>query len=122
MSDDWDSKTVIGFKRQVAKVTKKDSDLNGTSSSFSKHNYMPPTSPLAVSTVMPHPLSHPHTCIYTQARRTGAVVATDKKISGGVNKAHQGTFNRCRVIALNIFISFTARDGSSAHRQIRQRE
>jgi hypothetical protein len=29
MSDDWDSKTVIGFKRQVAKVTKKDSDLNG---------------------------------------------------------------------------------------------
>jgi len=28
MSDDWDSKTVIGFKRQVAKVTKKDSDLN----------------------------------------------------------------------------------------------
>ena len=31
MSDDWDSKTVIGFKRQVAKVTKKDSDLNGMS-------------------------------------------------------------------------------------------
>ncbi|KAF9475661.1 MBF1-domain-containing protein [Pholiota conissans] len=54
MSDDWDSKTVIGFKRQVAKVTKKDSDLNA-------------------------------------ARRTGAVVATDKKVSGGANKAHQGT-------------------------------
>ena len=29
MDNDWDSKTVIGFKRQVAKVTKKDSDLNG---------------------------------------------------------------------------------------------
>jgi len=29
MSEEWDSKTVIGFKRQVAKVTKKDSDLNG---------------------------------------------------------------------------------------------
>ncbi|TFK25053.1 MBF1-domain-containing protein [Coprinopsis marcescibilis] len=29
MSEEWDSKTVIGFKRQTAKVTKKDSDLNG---------------------------------------------------------------------------------------------
>ncbi|KAK0210437.1 multi protein bridging factor 1-domain-containing protein [Desarmillaria ectypa] len=29
MSDDWDTKVVIGSKRQVAKVTKKDSDLNG---------------------------------------------------------------------------------------------
>lgn len=29
MSDDWEAKTVIGFKRQTAKVTKKDSDLNG---------------------------------------------------------------------------------------------
>lgn len=29
MSDDWESKTVIGFKRQTAKVTKKDSELNG---------------------------------------------------------------------------------------------
>ncbi|KAF8876042.1 multi protein bridging factor 1-domain-containing protein [Gymnopilus junonius] len=58
MSDDWDAKVVIGQKRQVAKVTKKDSDLNGM------------------------------TCA---ARRTGAVVATDKKVSGGANKAHQGT-------------------------------
>ncbi|KAF5331046.1 hypothetical protein D9619_005700 [Psilocybe cf. subviscida] len=49
MSEEWDSKTVIGFKRQVAKVTKKDSDLNG------------------------------------------AVVATDKKITAGGNKAHAGT-------------------------------
>ncbi|KAF5324476.1 hypothetical protein D9611_004522 [Ephemerocybe angulata] len=46
---DWDSKTVIGFKRQTAKVTKKDSDLNGS------------------------------------------VVATDKKIASGSNKAHVGT-------------------------------
>lgn len=32
---DWDEpKTVIGFKRQVAKVAKKDSDLNGPLNSF----------------------------------------------------------------------------------------
>lgn len=31
MENDWDSKTVIGYKKQVAKVTKKDSDLNGKS-------------------------------------------------------------------------------------------
>ncbi|KAF9001957.1 multi protein bridging factor 1-domain-containing protein [Cyathus striatus] len=54
MSTDWDSTTVIGHKRHIPKVTKKDSDLNG-------------------------------------ARRTGAVVATDKKIAAGGNKAHQGT-------------------------------
>ncbi|KAF9459364.1 multi protein bridging factor 1-domain-containing protein [Collybia nuda] len=54
MSEDWEAKTVIGFKRQTAKVTKKDSDLNA-------------------------------------ARRTGAVVATDKKIAAGGNKANQGT-------------------------------
>ncbi|KAJ7756774.1 ylMBF1 [Mycena maculata] len=53
---DWDSKTVIGSKRTVAKVTRKDSDLNGA-------------------------------C----ARRTGAVVGTDKKVTAGGNKAHQGT-------------------------------
>uniref|UniRef100_A0A8H7Y5A8 HTH cro/C1-type domain-containing protein n=1 Tax=Psilocybe cubensis TaxID=181762 RepID=A0A8H7Y5A8_PSICU len=51
--DDWDTKVVIGSKRNVAKVTKKDSDLNGMT--------------------------------------TGSVVATDKKISAGGNKAHQGT-------------------------------
>ncbi|KDR81368.1 hypothetical protein GALMADRAFT_152239 [Galerina marginata CBS 339.88] len=58
MSEDWDAKVVIGQKRQVAKVTKKDSDLNAVS-------YF--------------------------ARRTGAVVATDKKVTAGGNKAHQGT-------------------------------
>ncbi|KAJ7632270.1 multi protein bridging factor 1-domain-containing protein [Roridomyces roridus] len=51
---DWDAKTVIGSKRSVAKVTRKDSDLNA-------------------------------------ARRTGAVVGTDKKVAAGGNKAHQGT-------------------------------
>ncbi|PPQ74194.1 hypothetical protein CVT26_004491 [Gymnopilus dilepis] len=56
MSDDWDTKVIIGQKRQVAKVTKKDSDLNDLS-----------------------------------ARRTGAVVATDKKVTAGSNKAHQGS-------------------------------
>ncbi|KAL1746986.1 multi protein bridging factor 1-domain-containing protein [Schizophyllum fasciatum] len=54
MSDDWNSTTVIGYKRQTAKVTKKDSDLNA-------------------------------------ARRSGAVVGTDKKITAGANKAHAGT-------------------------------
>jgi len=54
MSEDWDNKLVIGYKKQAAKVTKKDSDLNA-------------------------------------ARRTGAVVATDKKVTAGGNKAHQGT-------------------------------
>ena len=51
---DWDAKLVIGSKRAVPKVTKKDSDVNA-------------------------------------ARRAGAVIATDKKTTGGANKAHQGT-------------------------------
>lgn len=34
MSEEWDSKTVIGFKRQTAKVTRKDSDLNGVYASW----------------------------------------------------------------------------------------
>ncbi|KIY43696.1 MBF1-domain-containing protein [Fistulina hepatica ATCC 64428] len=54
MSDEWEPKTVIGYRRQTAKVTKKDSDLNA-------------------------------------ARRTGGIVSTDKKITSGSNKAHQGT-------------------------------
>ncbi|KAF8636626.1 hypothetical protein AX17_003435 [Amanita inopinata Kibby_2008] len=61
MSDEWDSKVVIGYKKPVAKVTKKDSDLNA---------------------VCPTRLC---------ARRSGAVVATDKKVTAGGNKAHQGT-------------------------------
>ncbi|KAJ7043302.1 multi protein bridging factor 1-domain-containing protein [Mycena alexandri] len=60
---DWDSKTVIGAKRSVAKVTRKDSDLNGSS----------------LLTTRP------------AARRSGAVVGTDKKVTAGGNKAHQGT-------------------------------
>jgi len=54
MDNDWDSKLVVGYKRQTAKVTKKDSEVNA-------------------------------------ARRTGAVVSVDKKVTGGSNKAHQGT-------------------------------
>jgi len=54
MSDDWDTKIVIGGKRAVPKVAKKDSEVNA-------------------------------------ARRSGAVVATDKKVAGGANKAHQST-------------------------------
>ncbi|KZT74215.1 MBF1-domain-containing protein [Daedalea quercina L-15889] len=51
---EWDSKTVIGQKGKVPKVTRTTSDLNA-------------------------------------ARRTGAVVATDKKVTAGTNKAHVGT-------------------------------
>ncbi|TFL07539.1 ylMBF1 [Pterulicium gracile] len=65
MSDDWDSKTVIGFKSKAPKVTKTSSDLNGTL-----------INPLSAS------------CI---ARRSGAVVATEKKIASGANKANMGT-------------------------------
>jgi len=54
MSEEWDSKLVIGQKKVAAKVTKKETDLN-------------------------------------TARRNGAVVATDKKITAGSNKAHQST-------------------------------
>ncbi|KII88918.1 hypothetical protein PLICRDRAFT_109245 [Plicaturopsis crispa FD-325 SS-3] len=51
---DWDSKTVIGFRAKAPKVARNTADLNA-------------------------------------ARRTGAVVATDKKVTAGGNKAHQGT-------------------------------
>ena len=34
MSEDWDSKLVIGYKRDVAKVAKTDSDVNGSSHSL----------------------------------------------------------------------------------------
>ncbi|THV08029.1 MBF1-domain-containing protein [Dendrothele bispora CBS 962.96] len=54
MSDDWDSKLVIGSKAPRATVAKSASAVNA-------------------------------------ARRTGAVVATDKKVTAGGNKAHQGT-------------------------------
>jgi hypothetical protein len=37
MSDDWDTKTVIGFKKQIPKVAKKEADINGTSPSLSSY-------------------------------------------------------------------------------------
>ncbi|KZP29836.1 ylMBF1 [Athelia psychrophila] len=52
--DDWNTKTVIGFKAKAPTVTRNQGDLNA-------------------------------------ARRAGAVVGTDKKISSGGNKAHVGT-------------------------------
>ncbi|KAF8556907.1 ylMBF1 [Imleria badia] len=58
---DWESKTVIGFRAKAPKVARNGAELNGTS---------PSHSPLA--------------------RRTGAVVATDKKVTAGGNKAHSG--------------------------------
>ncbi|EPQ58242.1 MBF1-domain-containing protein [Gloeophyllum trabeum ATCC 11539] len=53
-AEEWDSKTVIGFKAKAPKVTRNTSDLNA-------------------------------------ARRAGAVVATDKKVTAGTNKAHAST-------------------------------
>ncbi|KAJ2916832.1 hypothetical protein MD484_g3591, partial [Candolleomyces efflorescens] len=75
MSEDWDSKTVIGFKRQTAKVTKKDSELNG-------EHLLVHFAFLLISLAL---------LCQLYARRTGAVVATDKKIASGSNKAHVGT-------------------------------
>ncbi|KAJ2931352.1 hypothetical protein H1R20_g5719, partial [Candolleomyces eurysporus] len=66
MSEDWDSKTVIGFKRQTAKVTKKDSDLNGE-----------------------HQLIHWYYLVDSQT--SPASFSTDKKIASGSNKGHVGT-------------------------------
>jgi len=54
MSEDWDTKLVIGSKARAAKVTRTESEVNA-------------------------------------ARRVGAVVATDKKVTAGSNKAHVGT-------------------------------
>ncbi|KAF8737136.1 hypothetical protein AX14_013414 [Amanita brunnescens Koide BX004] len=65
MSDDRDSKLVIGHKKTTPKVAKKDSDLNEHWRSL-------------IIWIM-------------QARRSGAVVNTDKKLTAGGNKAHQGT-------------------------------
>jgi hypothetical protein len=93
MSDEWDSKTVIGFKRQVAKVAKKDSDINGTSPSLSTYS---PSSDLVSSCKYNHLtalFTTSYIYFFTKARRSGAVVATDKKITAGGNKAHQGTSN-----------------------------
>jgi putative transcription factor len=89
MSDDWESKTVIGFKRQTAKVTKKDSELNGQPLS-SISNISCSNIHTAVSSAVWCTSRFMNAMYAVQARRTGAVVATDKKISGGGNKANQG--------------------------------
>ncbi|KAF8630366.1 hypothetical protein AX15_002930 [Amanita polypyramis BW_CC] len=73
MGDEWDSKLVIGSKKTTPKVAKKDSDLNAVCRHNFRNSYI-------VLTVW-----------VTQARRNGAVVATDKKMTAGTNKAHQGT-------------------------------
>ncbi|KAJ8488289.1 hypothetical protein ONZ51_g3641 [Trametes cubensis] len=58
---DWDAKVVIGQKAKAPKVTRKETDLNAV-------------------------------CIRASfARRVGAVVGTDKKVTAGTNKAHVGT-------------------------------
>ena len=75
-STDWDSKTVIGFKAKTPTTVRKESDLHGTNVNTS----------LPKSLVVWLPTSH--LCI--AARRSGASVETDKKISAGNNKAHVG--------------------------------
>ncbi|CCM03848.1 uncharacterized protein FIBRA_05997 [Fibroporia radiculosa] len=70
---DWDNKTVIGFKAKAPKVTRNASDLNGDcmfSDTF---------------------LTWMEGLMETQARRANAVLSTDKKVTAGTNKAHQGT-------------------------------
>lgn len=90
MNEDWDKKTVIGFKKLVPKVAKKESDLNGTSVSLSTYT----STDLLSSRKYSHAtLSFMTSYFYTKARRSGAAVATDKKIAAGGNKAHQGNFH-----------------------------
>ena len=98
MNDDWESKTVIGYKKRVAKVAKNDSELNGTSSSLSL--YTAGTDPI-VSRKYSHATPSFTSLTCTQARRIGGVVATEKKISPG-NKANQGMSNLPRVITPNL--------------------
>jgi len=88
MNDDWDSKTVIGFKKAKAKTAKKESDLNGMFPSPSPYTSTDFVSSCKYSYATP---SFTTSCICTKARRSGAVVATDKKITAGGNKAHQGS-------------------------------
>lgn len=101
MSDDWDSKTVIGFKKQVPKVAKKESDINGASLSLSLH--------IITNLVFSRKYSHATSSfttsyLFTKARRSGAVVATDKKMTAGGNKAHQGNVESASNYALKYLI------------------
>ena len=99
MSDDWDSTTVIGYKKRTQAKVVRPSGLNGTSPSLSPYT----GTDLAFSRKYSHaaPSFTPSHTIYDQALRAGGV-ATDKKLSAGVNKAHQGTSNLPRVITSNI--------------------
>jgi hypothetical protein len=106
MNDDWESKTVIGYKKRVAKVAKNDSELNGTSPSLSPYT-------AGTDLVFSRKYKSSHTpsftlLTYTQARRVGGVVATEKKFPPG-NKANQGMSNLPRVKTPNIS-QFTLRD------------
>ncbi|KAH9004966.1 hypothetical protein EDB86DRAFT_3037117 [Lactarius hatsudake] len=69
---DWDAKTVIGNKAKAPKVTRNAADLNGMF----------------------------HRGINYLARRADAVVATEKKMTGGANKARQGTDHQ-RIVKLD---------------------
>ena len=91
MSDDFDSKLVIGYKRSVAKVAKKDSDINGMQPLYPTLFVWPLVGSCKgiVHTRSIILITYP---IFLKARRVGAVVATDKKIASGQNKSHQGWF------------------------------
>ena len=97
MNDDWESKTVIGYKKRVAKVVKPGGrEFNGTSPSLSPYT-------AGTDLVFRRKYSHPTPSFtpltYTQAHRAGAIVAVEKKTPG--NKANQGMSNLPRVITPN---------------------
>jgi putative transcription factor len=87
MSDDWDTKLVIGSKAKAPKVTRNTSDLNGT---CLVSNLPDPPHRSSSGTLCRNRLEEFHSDLFVQARRVGAVVATDKKVTAGGNKAHQG--------------------------------
>ncbi|KAG6379234.1 hypothetical protein JVT61DRAFT_11682 [Boletus reticuloceps] len=69
---EWDSKTVIGHKAKAPKVARNATELNG------KLSFLLFVSSLLI--ILPS----------AAARRSGAVVAIDKKVTAGGNKAHAG--------------------------------
>lgn len=106
MTDDRDTQTVIGFKKRPPKVAKAESLVNGTSPLFRPNTAGTDFTDLAFSrkysTVMPLFFATSH-ITYMQARRSGASVTTDKKLTAGGNKAHQGTSNLPRIITYLIY-------------------
>lgn len=90
MSTDWDSKVVIGSKARAPKVTKTNSDINGAHHLYGGFQLFTDFT-LQLYVLNTDIESYFYNKDLRQARRTGAVVATEKKVTGVTNKAHQGT-------------------------------